>query len=198
MNNLSDDLENLRKEYREIFLKTYEEFNQKLATMSDDDAEKFLKEDAIKQAYAKQLEIVAHKKNFSCGCCGACCKLACSEFSPEELAFKAQNGDVIANEFISTFIPYQSEAEAQKNYPEYFEMLKAQKQEQIYFYHCPKVTADNKCSDYENRPSICKNFPDNPIEFLPKTCSYCQWKADCQKSALSINAQLEIIWFFLK
>ena len=197
MNDLNKDITNLKKNYRRIFLETYEKFNSKIKEMNEDEFKNFLKEIAIKEVYEKQLKIVEHKQNFSCKCCGACCKLACSEFSPEELKEKSKNGDIIAKQFIETFIPYENEADAQKIYPEYFELLKSEKpNENIYFYHCPKVTADNKCSDYENRPQICKNFPDNPIEFLPKTCAYLKWKKECEEKALSLHAELEIIEFY--
>lgn len=197
MSNLSEDIDDLKKRYREVFLKTYEEFNCKIEKMTQNEFENFLNEDAIKEVYEKQLEILEFKKSFPCSCCGACCKLACSEFSAEELKNKAQNNDEIAKQFISTFIPYESEEEARKNYPEYFELLKARAQdEKIYFYYCPKITQDNRCSDYENRPQICKNFPDNPIEFLPKTCAYATWKTQSEATALSIHATLEIINFY--
>lgn len=197
MNDLSEDIDNLKKSYREVFLKTHEEFKQKIEKMTQEEFLRYLKEDAIKEAYRKQLEIIENKKNSPCSCCGACCKLACSEFSFEELKTKSENGDVTAKEFIETFIPYESESEAQKNYPEYFELLKSRAQdEKIYFYHCLKVTKDNRCSDYENRPEICRNFPDNPIEFLPKTCAYSKWKKQNELRALSIHATLEIIGFY--
>ena len=41
-----------------------------------------------------------------------------------------------------------------------------------YFYHCPRVTKDNRCPDYENRPQICRDFPDNPLAFLPLSCGF--------------------------
>lgn len=197
MNDLSEDIDNLKKSYREVFIKTHEEFNRKIEKMSQEEFKRYLNEDVIKEAYKKQLEIIEDKKNSPCACCGACCRLACSEFSAEELRVKSQNGDSIAKEFIETFVPYETEAEAQKNYPEYFELLKLRAQdEKIYFYHCLKVTADNRCSDYENRPSICRNFPDNPIEFLPKTCAYAKWKERNEQTALSIHATLEIVEFY--
>lgn len=197
MSNLSNDVDSLKKTYREIFLQTYKEINSKLEKMTPQDFEKFIEEDAIKEAYKKQLEILERKKSCNCVCCGACCRLACSEFSQEELQKRAASGDKIAKQFSETFIPYESEDEAEKIFPEYFELLKNKaKGEKIYFYHCPKVTADNKCPDYENRPQICRNFPDNPIEFLPKTCAFSKWKEQTEEAALSIHAVLEIIEFY--
>src|SRR5574344_9448 len=119
-----------------------------------------------------------------CNGCASCCKLAISEFSPTELQNKAKFGDNFAKQFIETFVPYENIEEAEKNYPEYFEFLENNSQGQSYFYHCPKVTKDNLCPDYQNRPQICKDFPDNPIGFLPKKCAFNSWKNDVQNLAL--------------
>ena len=65
-----------------------------------------------------------------------------------------------------------------------------------YFYHCPKVTKDNLCSDYENRPQICKDFPDNSIGFLPLKCAFQDWKKEVQQLALEIKAVTEIFEYY--
>ena len=130
--------------------------------------------------------------------CGVCCKFAVSEFSPEQLALKAQNGDNYALQFLETFVPYGSVDEARKIYPEYVEFLLKIADGKAYFYHCPKVTEDNRCPDYENRPQICRDFPDNPLAFLPKSCSFTTWKLKSESVCLKLNAEKEIIDFYLK
>lgn len=197
MSNLSKDIDEQKQKYREIFLKIGEEFGKKLEAMPQSNIENFLNKEVTKEIYDKWLEILNYRKEFQCNRCGACCKLACSEFSPEELKEKAQNGDNFAQQFTSVFIPYEKEEDAQKIYPEYFELLKNNvPDEDVYFYHCPKINDKNECCDYENRPQICKDFPDNPISFLPKTCGYKKWKADIETTALSLNALLEIVQFY--
>lgn len=193
------DIENLKKNYREIFLKTSEEFNLRLEKVKPEELSKFLNEDILKEIWQKWLKILEYRKNFSCRNCAACCKLACSEFSPLELEQKAQNADNFAAQFTSIFVPYENEEDARKIYPEYFELLSAKAQgEKVYFYHCPKVTEDNKCPDYENRPQICRDFPDNPIGLLPKTCGYSQWKQEVEPIALMLHSLLEIVDFYKK
>lgn len=197
MSNLSNDVDNLKKKYREIFIKTSEEINFKLEKMSFQEFIKFLNEDGIKEIYDLQLNILEKRKKYSCQSCAACCKLACSEFSYGELKQKADLGDNFAQQFTSIFMPYKNDAYAQKIYPEYFELLKEKAAgEKVYFYHCPRVTKDNKCSDYENRPQICKDFPDNPIGFLPESCGYSQWKKEVEYLALKAHSMLEIIDFY--
>lgn len=159
--------------------------------------EKFEHENS-KEIYEKWMKILEYRKYFSCVGCATCCKLACSEFSPEELAQKAQNGDSFATQFLSVFVPYASEEQARAIYPEYFELLeeKLGKNEKVYFYHCPKLTDDNRCSDYENRPQICRDFPDNPLSMLPKSCGYSEWKDEVEPTALKLHAMLEVIAFY--
>jgi Fe-S-cluster containining protein len=197
MSNLSTEVDNLKSKYRKIFLKTSEEIELRLEKIPAETQKEFLDEILLKEVFEKWLKIISHKTNFSCAGCAACCKLACSEFSPDELKQKAQNNDNFAQQFLSVFIPYETEEEAQKIYPEYFELLKIKApNEKIYFYHCPKVTKENRCPDYENRPQICKDFPDNPIGFLPKTCGFNNWKQDIENSALKLRAAFEIIDFY--
>jgi len=197
MSNLSSDVENLKKSYREIFLKTSEEFNLRIEKMTPDEFVKFLNEDILKELYDKQIKMLESRKDFDCAGCASCCKLACSEFSPSQLQQKSQNGDNFASQFISVFIPYNSEEEAREIYPEYFQLLKEKAQDEpVYFYHCPKVTEDNRCPDYENRPQICRDFPDNPIGFLPKTCGFLDWKEQTESEALELHATFEIVNFY--
>ncbi len=157
-----------------------------------------LKNEISKDVYEKIQETILYKNNFSCARCAMCCKFACSEFSPEELKIKAQNNDKFAKEFTSIFIPYENRNEAAKIYPEYLELLKAKygDAEEIYFYHCPKLSKDELCTDYENRPSICKDFPNNALAILPKECGFNKWKDDVGILSLTLHALCEIIDFY--
>lgn len=188
---------NLKKKYREIFLKTSEELKGKLAEMTPDEMKIFLNEEVPKEIYEKWVKILEYRSNFSCVGCATCCKLACSEFSWEELKEKAKNGDNFATQFTSVFIPYKNEQEARKIYPEYFKLLEDKLEgEKVYFYHCPKLTKENRCSDYENRPQICRDFPDNPLSLLPDACGYCSWKEEVEPVALMLHSMLEIVDFY--
>lgn len=140
-------------------------------------------------------DIRKYRDEFSCNHTGTCCRLACSEFTFEELQKKAQEGDRFAGEFTSIFIPYESIEEARKIYPEFVEMME-QKLKVIYFYHCPHITEDNMCSIYEKRPQLCRDFPDNPLAILPDTCGYCQWKKEVEYGALLMHALIEICGFY--
>lgn len=197
MSNLSTEVDKLKSNYRAIFLKVSEDLNTRLEKIKPEERLKFLTEEVLTDALDRWLKVLEYRNFYSCSGCAACCKLACSEFSPEELIQKAKNNDNFAKQFISVFIPYENEEEARTIYPEYFELLKTRAQdEKVYFYHCPKVTEDNRCPDYENRPQICRDFPDNPIGFLPKTCGYNQWKEEVEPTTLMLRAIFEIVDYY--
>lgn len=192
---LSDEYLHLKTDYRKIFFNCVEKIEASLAHgESLEDLEK-----RYLNTWHDDLDRIAEfRRRCSCGGCGACCKFAVSEFSPEELRLKAENGDNFAQQFVSVFVPYESVESVKEIYPEYVEFLQNSADGNYYFYHCPKVTEDNKCPDYENRPQICRDFPDNPLAFLPKSCTFIPWKLKSQPVCLKLNAEKEIINFYNK
>ena len=125
----------------------------------------------------------------------ACCKLAVSEYSYTQLKQRAARGDKFAADFVSVFVPFENEADARKVNPEYFEMLNELVEDKTYYYYCPKLSG-NLCSDYENRPDICKNFPHNPLKLLPSTCAFNVWKNNVAHKAMLLKAKVDIIDFY--
>ena len=138
------------------------------------------------------------RKEYSCKKCGACCKLAISEYSPIQLKQRAMRGDKFAREFSSIYIPYESEEMAEAICPDYYNKLKdcMDENERLYFYYCSKLGADDLCSDYENRPDICKDFPLTALKILPDTCGYLPWRESVNKLAMSIKAREDLIAFY--
>ena len=94
------------------------------------------------------------------------------------------------------FVPYASKEEAGEIYPEYIKMLEKSKEGDVYFYHCPKINDCNRCTDYENRPQICRDFPDNPLSLLPKSCGFYSWRQEVEPVALMLHSMLEIIEYY--
>ena len=140
--------------------------------------------------------IMDKKCEYSCNRCANCCRLAVSENSYEQLKQRAMRGDKFARDFVSVFVPYKNEEEARLANPEYFQLLEDTMQNQrVYFYYCPKLVG-NDCSDYENRPDICKDFPHNPLKLLPSTCSFNEWKNAIAKQAMLLKAKTDIIEFY--
>ena len=217
MEELNKKITKLRKNYREIFVTCGDEIEKRINELKPENfggeffqkyepgsdgykwqisALELLDNEISREIYRKLNEILAYRSQFKCVGCATCCKLACSEFSPEELKRKADNGDNFAGQFLSIFIPYDSKEDARKIYPEYIELLEQTGNEKVYFYHCPKLTKENRCSDYGNRPQICRDFPDNPFSILPKACGYNEWKEEIEPIALMLHSMLEITDYY--
>lgn len=149
-----------------------------------------------KQKLQNHYKLIMDKKiEYSCNKCGDCCRLAVSEYSYDQLKQRAFRGDKYSRDFVSVFVPYASEEEAKKANPEFFEQLSDLVETKTYYYYCPKLK-DNECSDYENRPDICKDFPHNPLKLLPSKCSFNAWKDEISHSAMLLNAKVDIIEFY--
>ena len=139
--------------------------------------------------------IMDKKCEYSCNLCGDCCRLATSEYSYNQLKQRAMRGDKFSADFVSVFVPYESEEDARKVNPEYFKLLNELVEDKIYYYYCPRLK-DNLCSDYENRPDICKDFPHNPLKLLPSRCSFNEWKNEIAYQAMLLKAKVDIIDFY--
>ncbi len=147
----------------------------------------------LKAAYKA---IMDKKCEYECNKCAACCKLAVSEYSYEQLKQRAMRGDKFSVDFVSVFVPYESEEKAKAMNPEYFALLnRLVEDSKIYYYYCPKLV-DNLCSIYENRPDICKDFPHNPLKLLPSVCSFNEWKNSVSHDAMLLKAKTDIIAFY--
>lgn len=217
MSNLENKLNGMKRQYREIFMKSSDailqrieeirpkDFNGDILTEYEPesvgaqwqkDVLDMLENDISHEIYDKWQEILKFRENYECKGCATCCNLACSEFSPEELKKRAENGDNFAKQFTSIFIPYESKEEARMVYPEYIELLDENISDDVYFYHCPKLTDCKRCSDYENRPDICRHFPDNPLCILPKSCGFYEWREEVLPIVLMLHAMMEIIGYY--
>ncbi len=217
MTDLNSSIKSMKQKYREIFLKSVDAIKQRVDEIKPKDFDgdifdeyepqslgtqwqsavlEMFEDDICHEIYRKWKEILDYRKNFECKGCATCCNLACSEFSPEQLREKAQNGDKFASQFTKIFIPYKTREEARAIYPEYLELLDGTLEDEVYFYHCPKLNECKRCSDYENRPEICRTFPDNPLSILPETCGFYQWRAEVEPVALMLHSMVEIIDYY--
>ncbi len=219
MNELDNVLNSMKEKYREIFLKSADAIKDRVDEIKPIDFDgdifdtyssdsvgvswqdavlKMFEDDISHEIFRKWNEIIAYRQNFHCKGCATCCNLACSEFSPEELKLRAANGDNFAKQFTSIFIPYNSKEEFKDIYPEYIKLLEKHTDDDVYFYHCPKLNDCKKCSDYENRPQICRDFPDNPLCILPESCGFYEWRKEVEPVAMMLHAMVEIIDYYKK
>lgn len=154
----------------------------------------------IKDIKDKIAEISSEREKFHCKKTGTCCRLACSKFGYEELKQKAQSGDDYARQFVSVFVPYPNIDEPEVIFPDYVQLVhrSLDKDEKLYFYHCPHVSNDNLCTIYENRPQICRDFPHDVLAILPYNCGYYHWKESCETTAMLLYAMIEIAEYYKK
>jgi Fe-S-cluster containining protein len=207
MTDLSKNYADLKTRYRKIFLSCVENINDFLIDNYNVNLDYLLANKTVSpeiiQALSKKInkeienlksQTLKYRKGSKCIGCGTCCKFAVSQFSLKELQEKSDNGDKFAKQFISVFEPYNSQIEARKIFPEYVELLEKYQDGGYYFYRCPKVTKENRCPDYENRPQICKDFPDNPLAFLPLDCGFNSWKNKSEDLMLKAQALSQILY----
>lgn len=136
MADLNSTLDGMKKQYREIFLKTVDAIQGRIDELKPlnfkgDIFDTFEKDsigqqwqnsviemfdnDISQEIFRKWTEIIDYRAKFECKGCATCCNLACAEYSLEELRNRANNGDKFAKQFTSIFIPYDSKDEAKKS-----------------------------------------------------------------------------------
>ena len=219
MNELKNKLERKHQDYRRLFYETVEEISVLIESVKPDGVNGYISDiyekgsagfawqSSVKSLLENKLnketaaitgEIRKLRTLYDCAGCGVCCRFAVSEFSFQELQIRAKNGDKTAQKFVETFVPYNTLDDARQVFPEYVELLENNTDGSFYIYHCPKVTQNNRCPDYENRPEICRDFPDNPAAFLPVCCGYSGWKSQTENLMLKMSVLTQIINFYLK
>lgn len=142
--------------------------------------------------WEKRLNI---KKPKACKRSATCCQTATS-VSPWNKIHNAKN-DPILKDFFNIFTPYKNQEEIKTKFPEAYqssiEIARTRKDiriEDIYFYHCRFLIQPNICPVYEDRPTICRSFPESPFDAIPETCGYYGWSKQCKTAY--INLQLEL------
>ena len=144
--------------------------------------------------------IEAYKNTFSCHMCGMCCRMASSDAPYKTLLERAKTGDDFARQFTSVFLPYTSREAAQSKAPDVVAAVLAEAggeapgEEKIFFYHCPYVGEDNRCTVYgtDKRPAICGSYPETPLAFVYENCAWKPWKEETHPDTLAAHAMLAL------
>jgi Fe-S-cluster containining protein len=115
-----------------------------------------------------------------CKMCGKCCRVVHVPITHEELKQKAKDGEQGAIDFLSLFVPYKSIDEARKaDAPTVDNIVARITEDNIHkvstFYYCKYLQDDNKCSNYENRPALCRHCPSTPWDIVPPECGFEGW-----------------------
>lgn len=137
----------------------------------------------------------------SCKMTGNCCRMAIPSTPPLELLLKANKGDQFAKDFLSIFIPHNSSETIKQKAPEFYKsaLELAQKSPEyskvteLTFYYCRFISSDNHCLIYEDRPQLCRDYPDTPFLLMHPDCAFKQWSLECKNKYKSINTFLELL-----
>lgn len=134
-----------------------------------------------------------------CAMCAQCCNFASPSSSIDVLREKALQNDEFAQDFISIFEPYSSLEEVKKLNPKIVEsaieiISKGENKitlETLQFYKCKFISESNKCLVHEDRPQLCRNYPDTPYLLFAPDCAYENWSKECKKKYEKLKNELE-------
>lgn len=145
--------------------------------------------------WAKELNVELPE----CKMTGQCCRCASPSTPAIELLKKAAEGNQFATDFFSIFIPYPNIEEAMIANKEIVQRsLKASEDEKnkvskenIVFYHCRYISDDNKCLIHEDRPQLCRDYPDSPFLIFPSGCAFEEWSKKCKNKYYAMQQELK-------
>lgn len=133
----------------------------------------------------------------ACDQSGECCRGA-AQYQPwQTLMRQAAQEDVTARNFLNQYQPYQSPARAKSEAPYAVEaslqVIQDRKQnpKEVVFYHCIYLSGKNQCQIYEDRPALCRDFPESPFSAIPSCCGYANAQKECAQKATQLKAELE-------
>lgn len=121
--------------------------------------------------FVKEVERLMQLPKGYCKACGKCCEIGTARgcLTYEELLDVANKKtdapiDVVvsANDFLATFVPFDSIDEARKVNPHFVDMILKttnKKEHEVTFFHCRYLKKDKKCQIYEDRPTFCRKYP---------------------------------------
>ncbi len=125
---------------------------------------------------------LASRPQSLCKMCGKCCRVVTTSLPYEKLCKMRDENDSGACDFLSLFEPFDSVESARKvdeetvdNIINLLEQDGNFPDEGITFYTCKYLRDDNLCSNYENRPRLCRYCPSTPWSIVPPGCGFEGW-----------------------
>ncbi len=138
---------------------------------------------------------VSWPKN-ACDQSGECCRGAAQVAPWARILRQAAEGETMARNFLSLFVPYTSQEEARAQAPDaVFASLQLAEErgdalEEVVFYRCRYLKGKNQCQVYEDRPQLCRDYPESPFGVIPKCCGYAAAKQGCLDKLAQMKAEL--------
>lgn len=138
------------------------------------------------------------KKPITCNRKAICCQMA-TILKPWEKLSQASSSPGL-KDFFNIFIPYGSREIAHQKFPSAYEeclsVVESRENtsiEDLYFYHCQFLKQPNECLIYEDRPSLCRSFPESPMDAIPRECGYFAWSERCKQHLEKMKHELDLL-----
>ncbi len=131
-----------------------------------------------------------------CDQSGECCRGAAQIAPWKNLLVQAAQGSLTARNFLNQYQPYASRELAQQNAPDAVQASleivaqRGEKPDDVIFYRCIYLKDRSECQIYEDRPQLCRDFPESPFGAIPRCCGYYVSKVDCQQKASDLREEL--------
>jgi uncharacterized protein (TIGR00106 family) len=132
----------------------------------------------------------------ACDRSGECCRGAAQVAPWANVLVRAARGDLTARAFISQFVPYTERAQAERKAPHGVAASlqvvreRGQNTDETIFYRCRFLKGTNECQVYEDRPALCRDFPDSPFGAVPACCGYAGVTRQCRDKMNGLRQQL--------
>lgn len=134
----------------------------------------------------------------TCKKLGRCCDMATPSSPAVEMLRKASEGDSYARDFLSIFQPYDSIDDVRLKAPEFVDRAldlasrsnKFKSSDQVVFFSCRYLEGKNQCGVYEDRPQLCRDYPDTPFLLMHPGCAFESWALECKTRYKIINSEL--------
>jgi Fe-S-cluster containining protein len=135
-----------------------------------------------------------------CNKTGHCCRCAVPSVPVAKLFEKAKKGEDFARDFLSVFVSHKDIKTAEKESPsvvcQTLELINKSKNSEfstdtIVFYKCRFISEKHTCGIYEDRPELCRTYPDSPFYVFSEDCSCYKWAAECKKKYFEMKEQLK-------
>jgi Fe-S-cluster containining protein len=132
---------------------------------------------------------------------GCCCRGASPSIPYHQLLEKAANGDEFARNFFTLFVPHGSHEDAKKIVPGLVERTLTasrkdknfQSDEDIVFYQCRYIGDDNRCQIWEDRPDLCRAYPDSPFLVFAPNCAFEPWAKTVKEKYKEMKESIETL-----
>lgn len=133
----------------------------------------------------------------ACDRSGECCRGAAQTAPWNTLLRDAAQGNLTARAFLNQYVPYPSLEAASASAPDAVAASLAiteqrgDVKENVVFYHCRFLKNKSECQIYEDRPTLCRDFPESPFGAIPACCGYASTTKRCLDQVESLRRELE-------